>query len=141
MIRRYSRPRHFTAGCRKAAAVRRHAAADLELEHVSHVLEKTADANLEPVDVESLRPHYAKTLWAWSDALEGQLDAARKVTTDTVLRAYRLYLAGSAMSFERGWLSLYQMLCARRSGDVEAGPMRGAQSSYPFNRGYMYPQR
>ncbi len=112
-----------------------------ELEHVSHVLEKTSDAGLEAVDVESLRPHYAKTLWAWSDALEAQLGTARTLTTDTVLRAYRLYLAGSAMCFERAWLSLLQMLCARRSGDPADGPMRGAQSDYPFNRGYMYPQR
>jgi cyclopropane-fatty-acyl-phospholipid synthase len=112
-----------------------------ELEHVSHVIEQTADAGLEPVDVESLRPHYAKTLWAWSYALEAQLDGARKLTTDTVLRAYRLYLAGSAMCFERGWLSLHQMLCARRTGQLDSGPMRGAQSAYPFNRSYMYPQR
>jgi cyclopropane-fatty-acyl-phospholipid synthase len=112
-----------------------------ELEHVAHVLESTAAAGLEPVDVESLRPHYARTLWAWSDALEAQLGAARTLTTDTVLRAYRLYLAGSAMCFERAWLSLYQMLSARPNGDVGSGPMRGAQSSYPFNRGYMYPER
>jgi cyclopropane-fatty-acyl-phospholipid synthase len=112
-----------------------------ELEHVAHVLEATAEAGLEPVDVESLRPHYARTLWAWSDALEAQLGAARTLTTDTVLRAYRLYLAGSAMCFERAWLSLYQMLSARPDGDVATGPMRGAQSSYPFNRGYMYPER
>jgi len=112
-----------------------------ELEHVAHVLEQTSDAGLEAVDVESLRPHYAKTLWAWSDALEAQLGTARTLTTDTVLRAYRLYLAGSAMCFERAWLSLYQMLCARRTGEPADGPMRGAQSDYPFNRGYMYPQR
>jgi cyclopropane-fatty-acyl-phospholipid synthase len=112
-----------------------------ELEHVSRVLAATADAGLEAVDVESLRPHYARTLWAWSDALEAQLDTARTLTTDTVLRAYRLYLAGSAMCFERAWLSLHQMLCARPTGDVESGPMRGAQSEFPFNRGYMYPQR
>jgi cyclopropane-fatty-acyl-phospholipid synthase len=112
-----------------------------ELEHVSRVLEKTSDAGLEAVDVESLRPHYARTLWAWSDALEAQLGTARTLTTDTVLRAYRLYLAGSAMCFERAWLSLHQMLCARRTGEPADGPMRGAQSDYPFNRGYMYPQR
>ncbi len=92
-----------------------------ELEHVSHVLEHTADAGLEAVDVESLRPHYAKTLWAWSDALEAQLGTARTLTTDTVLRAYRLYLAGSAMCFERAWLSLHQMLCARRDGRRRVG--------------------
>ncbi|MEO6895393.1 MAG: class I SAM-dependent methyltransferase [Caldimonas sp.] len=112
-----------------------------ELEHISHVLATTADAGLEAVDVESLRPHYAKTLWAWSDALEAQLAAARTMTTDTVLRAYRLYLAGSAMCFERAWLSLHQIVCAKRTGDPADGPMRGAQSAYPFNRSYMYSQR
>ena len=112
-----------------------------ELEHVSHVLEQTADAGHEALDVENLRPHYAKTLWAWSDALEAQLDAASKLTSDAVLRAYRLYLAGSAMSFERGWLALHQMLSAHRTGEIDSGPMRGAQSSYPFNRAYMYAQR
>ncbi len=112
-----------------------------ELEHVSHVIATASDAGLEAVDIENLRPHYAKTLWAWSDALEAQLGAARAVTSDTVLRAYRLYLAGSAMCFERAWLSLHQMLCARRTGEPADGPMRGAQSSFPFNRDYMYPQR
>ena len=30
--------------------------------------------------------------------------------------------------------------CARgRTGDSASGPMRGAQSAFPFNRGYMYP--
>ena len=110
-----------------------------ELLHLSHVLEVTGEADLEALDVENLRPHYAKTLWAWSDALEAQLGAARALTRESVVRAYRLYLAGSAMCFERGWLSLNQILCARRSGDPTAGTMRGAQSPFPFNRGYMYP--
>jgi cyclopropane-fatty-acyl-phospholipid synthase len=54
------------------------------------------------------------------------------------VRAYRLYLAGSAMSFERGWLSLHQTLAARPSGEVEGSSLRGAQSVYPFHREYMY---
>ncbi|MGZ5798186.1 MAG: class I SAM-dependent methyltransferase [Caldimonas sp.] len=110
-----------------------------ELLHVSHVLAATSESGLEAVDVESLRPHYAKTLWAWSDGLEAQLAAARTVTSETVVRAYRLYLAGSALAFERAWISLHQMLCARRTGDPASGPMRGAQSAFPFNRSYMYP--
>ena len=110
-----------------------------ELLHVSHVLGATSEAGLEAVDVESLRPHYAKTLWAWSDGLESHLAQARSVTSETVVRAYRLYLAGSASAFERAWISLHQMLCARRTGDPGSGPMRGAQSAFPFNRGYMYP--
>ncbi len=109
-----------------------------ELEHVSHVLEALSEAGLEALDVENLRPHYAKTLWAWSDGLESRLEQARSVTRDSVVRAYRLYLAGSAMSFEHGWISLFQMLATRPSGRIADGVMRGAQSRYPFERSYIY---
>ena len=108
-----------------------------ELLHVSHVLRELADAGLEGLDTENLRPHYARTLWAWSDALEAQLAPAQGIAGEKTVRAYRLYLAGSAMAFERGWMSLHQTLAARPSGDLGAGPLRGAQSDYPFNRDYM----
>ena len=117
-----------------------------ELLHVSQLLRETALAGLEMVDTENLRPHYARTLWAWSDALEARLDAARHTLekpqdparAERILRAYRLYLAGSAMSFERGWLALHQMLSARPSPGHAIGELPGAQSVYPFNRSYMY---
>jgi cyclopropane-fatty-acyl-phospholipid synthase len=109
-----------------------------ELVHVSRVTRELAAGGLELLDAENLRPHYARTLWAWSDALERQLERARALTSDATVRAYRLYLAGSAMSFERGWMSLYQLLAARRDGAIEGGAMRGAQSAYPFGRDYMY---
>jgi cyclopropane-fatty-acyl-phospholipid synthase len=109
-----------------------------ELLHVSHVLAVMADAGWESVDVENLRPHYARTLWAWSDGLEAHLDAARAASSERVVRAYRLYLAGSAMSFERGWMALHQVLAARPTGAVGDGPMRGAQSAYPFTRDHIY---
>jgi cyclopropane-fatty-acyl-phospholipid synthase len=119
-----------------------------ELLHVTHVLRETAAAGLEMVDTESLRPHYARTLWAWSDSLEAQLGKAREVlgraggrqgeNAERILRAYRLYLAGSAMSFEQGWISLHQMLSTRPDGRVEHGVLRGSQSVYPFARDYIY---
>jgi cyclopropane-fatty-acyl-phospholipid synthase len=109
-----------------------------ELLHVSHVLREMADSGLETFDVENLRPHYARTLWAWSDGLESRLTRAAELAGERVVRAYRLYLAGSAMSFERGWISLHQMLAGRPSGNVDEGPMRGAQSVFPFQRAYMY---
>ena len=117
-----------------------------ELLHISTVLEHMARAGLEMLDTENLRPHYARTLWDWSDALEAQLDTARKVLAadggdekaEKTLRAYRLYLAGSAMSFEQGWISLHQMLATRPSGDLAQGRLKGAQSVYPFSRSYMY---
>jgi cyclopropane-fatty-acyl-phospholipid synthase len=109
-----------------------------ELLHVSHVLQVMAEQGLEGLDTENLRPHYARTLWAWSDGLERQLTRAREITGDKVVRAYRLYLAGSAMGFERGWMSLHQTLAARPTGRVDDGSLRGAQSAYPFNRDYIY---
>ena len=111
-----------------------------ELLHLSHVLATMAEAGWEAVDVENLRPHYARTLWAWSDALEAQLDEAQRTTAEKVVRAYRLYLAGSAPAFERGWMSLHQVLAVRPSGDLSAGVLPGAQSNYPFTRDYIYGQ-
>lgn len=117
-----------------------------ELLHASLVLREMALSGLEMVDTENLRPHYARTLWAWSDALEARLDEARTVLegthgpegAGTVLRAYRLYLAGCAMTFERGWTSLHQMLAIKPDGNMNTGAMRGGQSAYPFTRDYIY---
>lgn len=117
-----------------------------ELLHASLVLREMATAGLEMVDTENLRPHYARTLWAWSDALEERLDEARRVLEAThgeqdagqVLRAYRLYLSGCAMSFEQGWVALHQMLATRPDGDMHTGALRGAQSLHPFTRDHMY---
>lgn len=117
-----------------------------ELVHVSAVLHDIADAGLEMLDTENLRPHYARTLWAWSDALEAQLPQAQAILsaqTDAersgrALRAYRLYLAGCAIGFEQAWMGLHQMLITRPTGDCGTGTLRGAQSIYPFQRDYMY---
>lgn len=117
-----------------------------ELLHVSQVLNHLADAGLEMVDTENLRSHYERTLWAWSDALEAQLDKAEQVLVASagrargqkILRAYRLYLAGSAMSFAQGWIALHQILATRPSADTDASIVPAVPSSYPFNRDYMY---
>lgn len=109
-----------------------------ELLHVSHVLRVMAEAGLEGLDTENLRPHYARTLWTWSDALESRLRHAAEVTRPETLRAYRLYLAGSAMGFERGWMALHQTLAARPSGVLSGTRLPGAMSDYPFERGYIY---
>ncbi len=105
-----------------------------ELEHVSRVAARLAQGGLELVDAENLRPHYARTLWAWSDALEARLDEAARFTDPATVRAFRLYLSCSAIGFERGWMAIHQLLATRPSGDASAGAIRGAQSRYPFTR-------
>ena len=117
-----------------------------QLVHVGVMMDTLARGGLEPLDAECLRPHYARTLWCWVDALESRLDEAQRVLgehADRVLRAYRLYLAGSAMGFEQGWISLFQILGSRPNGVVETRGedtprIRAAQSDYPFRRDYMY---
>ncbi|MDC8774447.1 class I SAM-dependent methyltransferase [Roseateles albus] len=125
--------------------IERHIFPGGELVHVAAVTQSLAQGGLELLDVENLRPHYARTLWAWSDGLERQIEAARCLTDEAKVRAYRLYLAGSAMSFEQGWLSLYQLLAAKPDGQVRgaagqstAAVLPGAQSDYCFSRAHMY---
>ncbi|GAA0499924.1 class I SAM-dependent methyltransferase [Pigmentiphaga sp. GD03639] len=113
-----------------------------ELVHVSKVLETLSDGGLEAVDVENLRPHYARTLWAWSDGLEAKLDEAYRILPGEQgaksVRAYRLYLAGCAMAFEQGWISLNQVLC-QRQGVFDASQLdEPAGQAYPFRRDYIY---
>ncbi len=116
-----------------------------QLVHASVMLETMARGGLEPLDAECLRPHYAQTLWCWADALEEHEGQALQVLgphADKIIRAYRLYLAGSAMGFEQGWISLFQILGSRPDGMVEGrdgeSGLRARQSAYPFNRAYIY---
>lgn len=113
-----------------------------ELTHISHVLENVANGGLETLDVENLRPHYARTLWAWSDALEARLEEAGRVLPGQqgaqALRAYRLYLAGCAMGFEHGWIALHQVLAqaisSAKADELDVPPGQG----YPWRRDYIY---
>ncbi|AZG08041.1 methyltransferase domain-containing protein [Pigmentiphaga sp. H8] len=113
-----------------------------ELVHVSKVLETLSDGGLEAVDVENLRPHYARTLWAWSDGLEARLDEAYRILAGErgakSIRAYRLYLAGCAMAFEQGWISLNQVLCQRQGVFDESQLDEPPGQAYPFRRDYIY---
>ena len=84
-----------------------------ELTHLANAVEAMAGQGLECQDVESLRPHYARTLWHWVERLEANRDAAVAAVGEKLYRTWRVYMAGSAQSFERGWLSIYQVLAGR----------------------------
>ncbi|WP_286898760.1 MULTISPECIES: class I SAM-dependent methyltransferase [Achromobacter] len=116
-----------------------------ELTHVSVVMQTLANGGLEDLDVENLRPHYARTLWAWSDRLEARLpDAARILGAEQgerSLRAYRLYLAGCAMAFEHGWIALHQILAQHPATGRADELDLPADLSYPWRRDYMYATR
>lgn len=61
-------------------------------------------------DVESLREHYARTLKAWVANLETHWDAAVAAADEPHARIWRLYMAGSAVGFTDGGVSIHQVL-------------------------------
>ncbi|MCU0070815.1 C17 cyclopropane fatty acid synthase CfaB [Pseudomonas koreensis] len=88
-----------------------------ELPHLAMISAEISEAGLEIVDVESLRLHYARTLDHWSERLEDNLEAAAKLVPDQALRIWRLYLAGCAYAFARGWINLHQILAVKAHAD------------------------
>jgi len=101
-----------------------------ELAHVSRVVEGLAAQGLEVVDGEALREHYARTLWHWVDRLEAHADAARAEVGEEKYRIWRIYMAGSAHAFDRGWLSLWQLLAGK--------PLADGRLPHPLTRAHVY---
>jgi cyclopropane-fatty-acyl-phospholipid synthase len=101
-----------------------------QLAHVSRVIQGLGAEGLELIDAEALREHYASTLWHWVDRLESNADAARREVGEEKFRIWRIYLAGSAHSFDRGWLSIFQLLVGK--------PLPDGTLSHPATRDYMY---
>ena len=101
-----------------------------ELVHASEVIRTASAAGLECLDCENLRPHYGKTLWHWVGRLEARQEDARRLIGEQKYRIWRIYMAGSAHAFERGWLELWQVLAGKAAD--------GGQPHYPFSRDYIY---
>lgn len=68
---------------------------------------------LSVLDVENIRLHYAKTLQAWLDRFEQNVDQVQAMFDENFVRAWRLYLTGSIAAFAHGSLQLFQVLFAR----------------------------
>lgn len=101
-----------------------------ELTHISDVLAGMSQEGLEPWDVESLRPHYGRTLWEWVSRLDANRAAAVAAVGEKIYRVWRIYMAGSAHAFERGWLSVYQVLAGK--------PRADGVLALPPTRNYIY---
>jgi cyclopropane-fatty-acyl-phospholipid synthase len=101
-----------------------------ELAHVSQVIEVMSAQGLEPWDVESLRPHYARTLWSWVERLESNRAEAIATVGERLYRVWRVYMAGSAHAFERGWMSIHQVLAGKA---LASGAL-----TLPLTRDYIY---
>ena len=98
--------------------------------HVSQVIESLSSNGLECWDAECLRPHYARTLWHWVDRLETNAVEAKKLVGEEKYRIWQIYMAGSAHAFERGWMSLFQILAGK--------PLGNGTLPYPLTRAHVY---
>jgi cyclopropane-fatty-acyl-phospholipid synthase len=98
-----------------------------ELPHISLALQEMTAAGLEPVDVESLRRHYAMTLRLWVERFEAMGDRLKAIAGERRWRIWRVYLAGCAHAFSSNWISVHQVLAVKSGADV-----------LPLTRDYMY---
>jgi cyclopropane-fatty-acyl-phospholipid synthase len=62
------------------------------------------------LDVEDLRPHYARTIEHWLSRFEQAYDRIVQLQGTTFARMWRLYLAGSIAAFRVGTLQLFQVV-------------------------------
>jgi cyclopropane-fatty-acyl-phospholipid synthase len=94
---------------------------DGELAPLATTVNLLERAGFEVRDVESLREHYARTLRAWVSNLEAGWPEAVRLTTPGRARVWRMYMAGSAVSFEAGRIGVNQVLAVRPHLDGRSG--------------------
>ncbi|CAL9308544.1 class I SAM-dependent methyltransferase [Streptomyces sp. SudanB182_2057] len=86
---------------------------DGELAPVGTTVTQLERAGFEVRDVESIREHYARTLRRWVANLEDDWDRAVGLTGPGRARVWRLYMAASALAFERNRIGVNQVLAIR----------------------------
>ncbi len=85
---------------------------DGELHPIELSLAEAERAGWELRDLESIRQSYTLTLRHWVENLEANADAAIGAANERIFRTWRLYMAGSAVAFDRAAISVYQALLA-----------------------------
>ena len=69
---------------------------------IEMVQEHSTDAGFNVTRIQSLQPHYARTLDSWAEALESHKDEAIALQSEEVYDRYMRYLTGCANGFRAG---------------------------------------
>jgi cyclopropane-fatty-acyl-phospholipid synthase len=79
-----------------------------DIPHPEQVMHYARSNGFEPVHVESLRLHYARTLDHWAANLQAARDKAVAITSEEIYETYMKYLTGCAHYFRSGEINLHQ---------------------------------
>ncbi|NEA87416.1 class I SAM-dependent methyltransferase [Streptomyces sp. SID7958] len=98
---------------------------DGELAPVGTTVGLLERAGFEVRDVESIREHYALTLRRWVENLETHWDRAARLAGPGRARVWRLYMAASALAFEKNRIGVNQVLAVKTPESGASGlPLR-----------------
>jgi len=84
------------------------------LPSIEMVTEHSSKAGFELTRRQSLRPHYARTLDMWAEALQANREKAIAIQSDEVYERYVKYLTGCAEAFRIGYIDVNQFTLAKR---------------------------
>lgn len=93
-----------------AGFIRREIFPDSDLPPLALVTAAAESEGFEVRDVDNLREHYAETLERWTANLTRRFAEAERAVGRARARAFKLYLAASAVAFRRGEIGVYQVL-------------------------------
>ncbi|MFD4987130.1 class I SAM-dependent methyltransferase [Streptomyces sp. NPDC058374] len=98
---------------------------DGELAPVGSTVTQLERAGFEVRDLEALREHYALTLRAWVRNLQTHWEECVRLAGAGRARVWLLYMAASALSFERNRIGVNQVLAVRTPAEGRPGlPLR-----------------
>jgi cyclopropane-fatty-acyl-phospholipid synthase len=83
------------------------------LPSISMVQERASANGFTVTRVQSLQPHYAKTLDIWSAALQAHKDQAVALQSEETYERYMKYLTGCAEMFRIGYIDVNQFTCEK----------------------------
>ncbi|MGA8596425.1 MAG: cyclopropane-fatty-acyl-phospholipid synthase family protein [Bryobacteraceae bacterium] len=86
-----------------------------KLMHLADVIREAERAGFQVLRVENLNPHYALTCRRWVERLQANEESCRRLVDERTYRTWLLYLAASAVSFERGRTDVAQVLMAKNN--------------------------
>ena len=128
-VARRDEPRQRHRRLRRGIRVSRAA----QLAHVAPVIEGMAAQGLEADRRRGAARALREDAVALVRAAGGNRPTRRaREVGEEKFRVWRIYLAGSAHAFDRGWLSLWQLLAGK--------PLPDGRLPHPLTREYMYPR-